>query len=218
MIIKKLKLEDICRIVKTEHDKMDVMYLDYVMTTSPSPSVYPSMSSIQPMTKNFILNKIYTNSIHDSLLYDLIKNIKKKDYKGTYYEGRFYYDTEWLDNQEGIRKFISRILMLGNSVAVNGRIGPPTGIIFDPKNIKLFDKIYNNYNGLSTFQLFSYEGLGDKIIAFREPKNDMSSWILAHNDNLYDFQEVGDYSRQYDILSLSKLSLRKYKLERICSE
>ena len=213
-MINRLKLEDICIINKVNQPEAKMYYLEFVETPSTDTS-YPTLG-LQPVEKHFVLDKKYDSNTNETILNELIHYFHI-GYNGADFEGRFVYEFDWLEKptETDLRKIITKIQMSSNKIAMEGRIGPANSVVFDTDYIPLFDKI-DKLHGTMGFNFFHYPGLDNKVIIFRKNSQEHANYILVHDEQLYDFQEVGDYSKQYNVLTLKcKRGLRQKKLQRI---
>lgn len=217
-----LKLENICLKKKVDMPQIICNYLDYNNYQGTTNS-FPSLS-LGIKTKTINLKTPYDNNMDDKILKDLINNFLKKDYdKLDEIQRRLVkfdiYDTDELYKQELSRKFISKLFMLSNYIAVEGRIGPATAVISDNHSSIIehqfgFGNQYNN--GLD---FFHYSGLGNKIIIFRKTLADQPHWSVYHTDNMYALEEIGNYSNQYHVIEIEGIKqIRLKKLNRIINE
>jgi hypothetical protein len=216
-----LKLENICLKKRVDMPQITCNYLDYDNYQVGTANSFPSMSLVTK-TKTINLKTPYDNNMDDKILKELINNLLKKDYdKLGEIQKRMVkfdiYDTDELyHKQELSRKFISKLLMLSNYIAVEGRNGPATDIISDNHSSIIEHQFGFNNGGLNSFH---YSGLGNKIIIFRKTLADQAHWCLFYSDNMYALEEIGNYSNQYHVIEIEGVKqVRLKKLSRIINE
>lgn len=105
------------------------------------------------------------------------------------------FDQDW-------RRIITNINMCSNIIAIEGRIGPATSLIYGKKSIPYINHSINqfgsnNINGIETH--FSELIDDDKIIVCRENNIDQPGLLLVDNSTTgnYFFDKTRNWEKQY---------------------
>ena len=78
-MIKKLQLEDICKINKVELNDAKMTYLDWIETPTPNTNTFPEIG-LYPREQNFKLDKKYDSNTNEKVLNEIIQKLKQKSY------------------------------------------------------------------------------------------------------------------------------------------
>ena len=215
--MKKLTLNDFLLIREEKNDvyNYEIDFLSYSTQQPATSTSYPTMS-LKVSKKNVVLNKNFKND--DIILKEaidlLLKNKEPETEIDIYNENNqiFYFEksTKPEVNELNYRKFVSRILIASNKIAIQSRIGPGQIIIF-PKDFKEIKIEY----GLKSFYC---EHLSNKIIILRKNSISQPSLFLIKNNNKYVVDMIDDYKYSYEIISTkSKKRFRIDKIKKIFS-
>ena len=151
-MIKKLQLEDICEIVEVNPEQYiaKASFLSYYEEASDDSSL--PLMGLKVKEKIFNLDKVFDNNTKTKVLNELLEKFLNKEECEERPE-RFIYEFGWIEQptEEDMRKVITKIMMLGNKIAVDSRIGPAHCIVFSDEYRIFFDKI-NKYRSLESIK------------------------------------------------------------------
>jgi len=205
-----LKLEDVVYKYKAENEIIKLNYLDYSYNTNPLLNSYPPEMSINVKEMTITIKDKYPmlgREIVDEFLLDL--HIKKLIENFTTEHDNIVEIQNLTLTEPEKRKLQSRSVMFSNIIAMEGRIGQADSIIVPRYLRHVFKDL--------PYNVYIHDGLVDKVILFRKPEKDThNKYIFSYTDSHYSLDEVGDFSKQYNILEIKCVKLnREKKLKRI---
>jgi len=219
--MKELKIENLCNIYNTDNDEVMFSVSDLYNFND---NVIENNTYYQPSFKintyhlflkqslknvNFekeAINLMIENNIDDtSLSDDILKKLKML----------IYYDIKDLTNETNFKKFVSKLVSNGYSIAMNSRIGPAHSVIL-PFEFHILYDLFMTHGYY--FKVYYTKYLSDKIIIFRKNDDDniFSQFKLIKNDDKYVFFLDKDYYKQYNIINIySKKQERINKIKKL---
>lgn len=189
--MEKETLKSCFNILETKYDEAQVSYLDLELTND--------TISLIPKTEKHKLDEeiISWDDVYSKLLDKLryLNNIKKSEFKDK------LNITEPLDLKSEIsaRKLITKIVLAGNIIAQEGRIGPANFVIM---NSELKEFVINQGFDILKMNIFVDDNLKNEIFIGRKSDVDQPSVIVTENGVSYKIISIGSHPEyQYAILN-----------------